>query len=75
MAARNYTFKFTDQGDGGSGPYVGTMFLNPTTDASGGTQTTLTYAPGAYTLKDLINRYAERATDLNAQVWDVDPEN
>lgn len=75
MAKQNYTLVFSDGGDSGTGPYTLTMFTNPTTAAAGGTQTTLTYAPGAYTLKDIANRYLERMTNLNAAFWDVDPEN
>lgn len=75
MAKQNYTLVLTDGGDGGVGPYSATMFLNPTTAAAGGTQTTITYAPGAFTLKDIANRYLERMTNANAQLFDTDTEN
>lgn len=75
MAKQNYTLVLSDSTDGGVGPYTATMFLNPTTAAAGGTQTTITYAPGAYTLKDIAVRYLERMTNANAQFFDVDTEN
>lgn len=43
MAAKHFTLKFTDLTDNGAGPYSATVFLNPSTDASGGT-TVATYA-------------------------------
>jgi len=75
MAARNYTLILTDTGDQGTGPYTATAQLNPTTAASGGTAINITFNPGAYTLKDIANRYLERFTDLNANIWNLDPEN
>ena len=75
MAAQNYTLVFTDTGDSGTGPYTATMYLNPTTAAAGGTQTTLTYAPGAYGLQDIAYFYIRRMCDSNAQFWDTDPLN
>ncbi len=81
MAAQNYTIVLTDTGDKGSGPYTATMFLNPTTAASGGTQTTITLTQNGgfggtnYTVKDIVKLYAHRIANLNAAFWDVDPEN